>query len=106
MQQIHAQEKEQFKKLFAQEDIDNLEDRIKVLEVFLQTERHISEPELVKIIKKRVKENSVYSELMFNEIKFRFEANNVTFSIVFRTIFSQVLNPIAGRRNAKNESLV
>jgi Fur family ferric uptake transcriptional regulator len=53
MQQIHAQEKEQFKKLFEQEDIDNLEDRIKVLEVFLQTERHISEPELVKIIKQR-----------------------------------------------------
>ena len=51
MQQIHAQEKEQFKKLFAQEDIDNLEDRIKVLEAFLQNERHISESELIKIMK-------------------------------------------------------
>ena len=51
MQQIHAQEIEQFKKLFAQEDIDNLEDRIKVLEAFLQNERHISESELIKIMK-------------------------------------------------------
>ena len=49
MQQIHLQEKEQFRKLFEQEDIDNLEDRIKVLEVFLQIERHISEQELIKI---------------------------------------------------------
>jgi Fur family ferric uptake transcriptional regulator len=53
MQQIHLQEKEQFKKLFQQEDIDKLEDRMKVLEAFLQTERHVSEPELVKIIKKK-----------------------------------------------------
>jgi Fur family ferric uptake transcriptional regulator len=51
MQQIHIQEKEQFRKLFEQEDIDNLEDRIKVLEVFLQNERHISEAELIKISK-------------------------------------------------------
>jgi Fur family ferric uptake transcriptional regulator len=51
MQQIHLQEKEQFRKLFEQEDIDNLEDRIKILEVFLQTERHISELELIKITK-------------------------------------------------------
>jgi Fur family ferric uptake transcriptional regulator len=51
MQQIHLQEKEQFQKLFEQEDIDNLEDRIKVLEVFLQTERHISDQELIKISK-------------------------------------------------------
>ena len=49
MQQIHLQEKEQFKKLFEQEDIDNLEDRIKVLEVFLQTERHISDQEFIKL---------------------------------------------------------
>ena len=48
MQHIHLQEKEQFRKLFEQEDIDNLEDRIKVLEVFLQTERHISEQEFIE----------------------------------------------------------
>ena len=51
MQQIHLQEKEQFRKLFEQEDIDNLEDRIKILEVFLQIERHISEQELIKFVK-------------------------------------------------------
>jgi Fur family ferric uptake transcriptional regulator len=55
MQQIHLQEKEQFKKLFEQEDINNLEDRIKVLEAFLQTERHVSEPELMKIAKQKAK---------------------------------------------------
>jgi Fur family ferric uptake transcriptional regulator len=47
MKQIHDQEKQQFKKLFKQEHIDNFEDRFKVLEVFLQTEKHVSVNELV-----------------------------------------------------------
>ena len=45
--QIHVQEKQQFKKLFKQEHIDNFEDRFKVLEAFLQTEKHVSVDELV-----------------------------------------------------------
>ena len=48
MKQIHVQEKQQFKKLFKQEHIDNFEDRFKVLEVFLQTEKHVSVNELVE----------------------------------------------------------
>ena len=48
MKQIHIQEKQQFKKLFKQEQIDKFEDRFKVLEVFLQTEKHVSLNELVK----------------------------------------------------------
>ena len=52
MQSIHLREKEQFKKLFEQEGIDRLEDRLKFLEVFLQTERHVSASELSEIIKK------------------------------------------------------
>ena len=48
MKQIHVQEKQQFKKLFKQERIDNFEDRFKVLEVFLQTEKHVSVNELVE----------------------------------------------------------
>lgn len=48
MMQIHVQEKQQFKKLFKQEHIDNFEDRFKVLEVFLQTEKHVSLNELVE----------------------------------------------------------
>jgi len=52
MQPIHLQEKEQFKKLFEQEGIDDLEDRIKVLELFLQTEQHVSESELFEIMRK------------------------------------------------------
>lgn len=51
MQSIHVQEKDQFRKLFEQEGIDCLEDRIKVLEAFLQTEQHVSEPELGTILR-------------------------------------------------------
>jgi len=49
-QPIHAQEKEQFKRLFEQENIDHLEERMLVVETFLQTEKHISEQELYDII--------------------------------------------------------
>ncbi len=52
MKQIHVQEKQQFKKLFKQEQIDNFENRFKVLEVFLQTEKHVSVPELVERLEK------------------------------------------------------
>ena len=48
MKQIHIQEKQQFKKLFKQEQIDDFEDRFKVLEAFLQTEKHVSANELVE----------------------------------------------------------
>jgi Fur family ferric uptake transcriptional regulator len=52
MKQIHIQEKEQFKKLFKQEQIDNFEDRFKVLEVFLQNERHVTIDEMVELLKR------------------------------------------------------
>ena len=51
MQHIHAQEKEQLKKLFSQEDVDHLEERFKILEVFLQTEKHLSAAELVDLVR-------------------------------------------------------
>ncbi len=51
MKQIHIQEKQQFKKLFKQERLDDFEDRFKVLEVFLQTEKHVSVDELVERLK-------------------------------------------------------
>lgn len=50
MKQIHIQEKEQFKKLFKQEQIDDFEDRFKVLEVFLQTEQHVTIDEMVALL--------------------------------------------------------
>lgn len=50
MKRIHNREKEQFKKLFKQEDIDSFEDRYKILEVFLQTERHVTADELVELL--------------------------------------------------------
>ena len=52
MQHIHTQEKEQLKKLFNQEGVDHLEERIKILEVFLQTEKHLPASELVDLLRK------------------------------------------------------
>jgi len=51
MKQLHIQEKEQFKKLFKQEKIDRFEDRFKILEVFLQTEKHVTIDEMVGLLK-------------------------------------------------------
>jgi len=48
MKLIHNQEKEQFKQLFNQENIDSFEDRFKILEIFLQSEHHVTEQELIK----------------------------------------------------------
>jgi Fur family ferric uptake transcriptional regulator len=50
MRQIHSKEKEQFKKLFKQEHIDSFEDRYTILEVFLQTEKHVTVDELVQLL--------------------------------------------------------
>jgi len=50
MKHIHRQEHEQFKKLFTQEHTDNIEDRFKILDAFLQTEQHVTSAELVQIL--------------------------------------------------------
>ena len=52
MKQIHRQEKQQFKKLFKQEYIDDFEDRFNILEVFLQTEKHLTSSELIELLEK------------------------------------------------------
>jgi len=52
MRQIHKREKEQFQKLFQQEHIENIKDRVKILEVFLQTEQHITVTGLRELLKK------------------------------------------------------
>ena len=52
MQQTHRQEKEQFKKLFQQEQIDRFEDRFHILEIFLQTEEHLTADELIAVLDK------------------------------------------------------
>jgi Fur family transcriptional regulator, ferric uptake regulator len=59
--QIHNWEKEQFKKLFLQEQIDRFEDRFKILEVFLQNEQHITLEGLSNLLK----ENGTPFELDF-----------------------------------------
>jgi Fur family ferric uptake transcriptional regulator len=50
MKQIHHKEKRQFKKLFKQEHIDNFEDRFNVLKAFLQTEKHVTVEEVVRLL--------------------------------------------------------
>ena len=50
MKRIHNREKEQFKKLFKQDHIDNFEARFQILEVFLQTERHLTFNELIQLL--------------------------------------------------------
>lgn len=50
MVQLHRQEKEQFKKLFKQEAVDHFDDRLKVLEIFLNSEHHVTAGELVSLI--------------------------------------------------------
>ncbi|MDP4856700.1 MAG: transcriptional repressor [Desulfobacterales bacterium] len=50
IQQIHKQEKEQFKKLFKQERIDRFEDRFKVLDTFLKTEQHVTKVEMTQLL--------------------------------------------------------
>ena len=50
MKHIHRQEKQQFKKLFKQEHIDDFEDRFNILESFLQTEKHLTIDELIKLL--------------------------------------------------------
>lgn len=51
MEPIHRMEKEQFKRLFEDEGIDRIEDRLAILEVFLGIERHISFQELIAALK-------------------------------------------------------
>jgi len=48
---IHNQEREQFKYLFQQENIDHFEERYKILEIFLQNERHVTVEQLSDILK-------------------------------------------------------
>jgi Fur family ferric uptake transcriptional regulator len=50
---LHAQEKEQFRKLFQQERVENFEDRFKVLEAFLSTEKHVTVDELAALLNSR-----------------------------------------------------
>jgi len=51
MQQIHKQEQKQFRKLFQQERVDRIDDRFRILEAFLQTEQHVTETELIRLLK-------------------------------------------------------
>lgn len=52
MKRIHNQEQEQFKKLFQSEKIDRFEDRLKILEVFLSTENHVTGDDLMTLLEK------------------------------------------------------
>ncbi|MDY6903840.1 MAG: transcriptional repressor [Thermodesulfobacteriota bacterium] len=53
MSNLHEREKEQFKKLFSNEGVDNFDEMLTVLEVFLQTEQHITASELVSLLSRQ-----------------------------------------------------
>lgn len=53
MGNIHTHERRQFEKLFEQERIDSLPQRLAVLDAFLQTEQHVTADELTNILKKQ-----------------------------------------------------
>ncbi len=50
MKLLHQQEKEQFKTLFKQEHIDHINDRFAIMEVFLQTENHVTADKLCELL--------------------------------------------------------
>ena len=50
MKKLHSKEKQQFRDLFLQEQIDRFEDRYRILDVFLQTEHHVTIDELVQVL--------------------------------------------------------
>jgi Fur family ferric uptake transcriptional regulator len=53
MREIHSLERQQFEKLFKQEKIDRFDDRFRILEVFLQTEQHVTVNSLWLILKEK-----------------------------------------------------
>lgn len=53
MREIHSHERQQFEMLFKQEAIDRFDDRFQLLEIFLQTEKHVTSRELHSILKDR-----------------------------------------------------
>lgn len=53
MKELHSVERRQFEKLFKQEKIDRFDERFKVLEAFLNTERHITAVDLTAILKEQ-----------------------------------------------------
>lgn len=53
MNPLHAHEKEQFRKLFRQERVENFDDRFKVLDAFLSTENHVTSEDLHDLLTQR-----------------------------------------------------
>lgn len=76
MREVHSHERQQFEKLFKQEKIDRFEDRFKVLEIFLQTEQHVTAEALSSILKKK-------------KVDFSFEFIEETLELMFRFGFAQ-----------------
>jgi Fur family ferric uptake transcriptional regulator len=50
-QTLHKQEKEQFSKLFKQDQIMDFEDRFAVMEAFMQTDGHVSSAQMIERLK-------------------------------------------------------
>jgi len=86
MKRIHNREKEQFKKLFKQDHTDNFEKRFQILEVFLQTERHVTADELIQLLNENGYQ--IDSDLIINTLKlmcrFGFAHKNSFFNGIVR----------------------
>jgi Fur family ferric uptake transcriptional regulator len=52
MEPTHQQEKRQFKRLFEREGIDQVQDRMAILEAFLGVEQHVSFKDLMNLLAK------------------------------------------------------
>ncbi len=48
-QTLHKQEKEQFCKLFKQDQLTDFEDRFAVMEAFMQTDGHVSSAQMIEL---------------------------------------------------------
>ncbi len=55
MGEVHSYERQQFEKLFRQEKVDQLPDRLQILDVFLQLEEHVTTRELKEQVQKNGK---------------------------------------------------
>ncbi|OQX62685.1 MAG: Fur family transcriptional regulator [Desulfococcus sp. 4484_241] len=53
MTRLHAREKAHFRRLFENEGVSDFDDILKVLDVFLETEEHITSSQLIELLKSR-----------------------------------------------------
>lgn len=53
MKQLHTREREQCRELLQQEQVDRYEDRLQIMDAFLQTEHHVTCQDMVRLLEER-----------------------------------------------------